>query len=78
MHLVAFVQFKKLNKLTFFKLYKCYQIAQRTTYTFKFSNRFFKQVDSCATEGPLSVDFSDIYRVKIGNDVVILSKRMFY
>ena len=49
-----------------------------TEYTFKFNNRFLKQVDGCTMGGPLSVTFSDIYMVKMENDVVIPSKPIFY
>ena len=45
---------------------------------FKFNNRFLKQVDGCTMGGPLSVTFSDIYMVKMENDVVIPSKPIFY
>ena len=38
---------------------------------------FKVQVNGCTTAGPLSVTFSDIYMVKMGNDVVILSKPIF-
>ena len=38
---------------------------------------FKVQVNGCTTGGPLSVTFSDIYMVKMGNDVVILSKPIF-
>ena len=46
--------------------------------TFKFNRRFFKQVDGCIMGGPLSVSFSDIYIVKLENDVVTPSKPIFY
>ena len=49
-----------------------------TEYTFKFNNRFLKQVDGCTMGGPLSVTFSDIYMVKMENDIVIPSKPIFY
>ena len=38
--------------------------------TFKINSRFVKQVDGCIMGGPLSVTFSDIYIVKMENDVV--------
>ena len=37
-----------------------------------------KQVDFCSIGGPLSVTFSDIYMVKMENDVVISSKPIFH
>ena len=46
--------------------------------TFKFNNRFLKQVNGCAMGGPLSVTFSDIYMVKMENDVVTPSKPISY
>ena len=46
--------------------------------TFKFNRRFFKHVDGCTMGGPLSVSFSDIYIVKLENDVVTPSKPIFY
>ena len=36
-------------------------IKLATERTFKFSNRFLKQVDGCTLGGPLSVTFSGIY-----------------
>ena len=35
-------------------------------------------MDFCGIGGPLSVTFSDIYMVKLENDVVIPSKLIFY
>ena len=49
-----------------------------TECTFKFNNRFLKQVGGCTMGEPLSVTFSDIYMVKMENDVVIPSKSIFY
>ena len=62
------------SKLTFRRLL----IKPVTECTFRFNNRFLKQVDSCTMGGQLSVTFSDIYMVKMENDVVILSKLIFY
>ena len=45
--------------------------------TFEFNSRFLKQVDGCTME-PLSVTFSEIYMVKMENNVVIPSKPIFY
>ena len=53
-------------------------IKLTTEYNFKLSSRFFKQVDGCTMGGPLSVTFSDIYMVKMENDVVIPSEPIFY
>ena len=49
-----------------------------TEFTFKFNIKFLKQVDGCTIGEPLSVTFSDIYVVKMENDVVIPSKPIFY
>ena len=46
--------------------------------TFKFNSRFLKQVHGLNMRGPLSVSFSDIYMVKMENDVVMPSKPIFY
>ena len=46
--------------------------------TFKFNNRFLKQMHVCTMRGTLSVTFSEIYMVKMENDVVIPSKPIFY
>ena len=62
------------SKLIFTRLL----IKLATECTFKFNNRFLKQVDGCTMGGPLSVTFSDIYMVKMENDVVIPSKPIFY
>ena len=35
-------------------------------------------MDACSMGGPLSVTFSDIYVVKMENDIVIPSKPIFY
>ena len=61
------------SKLIFRRLIKL-----ATECTFKFSNKFLKQVDGCTMGGSLSVTFSDIYMVKMENDVVIPSKPIFY
>ena len=42
-----------------------------TERTFKFSSRFLKQVDGCTMGEQLSVTFSDIFMVKMENDVSI-------
>ena len=49
-----------------------------TEYTFKFNSRFFKEVGGCTMGGPLSVTFSDIYMVKMENNVVTPCKPIFY
>ena len=45
------------SKLIFRRLF----IKLATECTFKFNNRFLRQVDGCTMGGPLSVTFSDIY-----------------
>ena len=44
-----------------------------TKCTFKFINRFLKQVDGCIMDGSLSVTFRDIYMVKMENEIVMPS-----
>ena len=46
-------------------------------FIFKFNSRFLKHVDSCHIGGEITVIFSD-YMVKMENDVIILSKSIFY
>ena len=53
-------------------------IKLATKCTFKYNRRFLKQVDGCTMGGPLSVTFSDIYKVKMKNDALIPSNTIFY
>ena len=39
-------------------------------YTFQLCFKCYKQVDSCAMDGPLSVTLSDIYMAKMEDDIV--------
>ena len=59
-------------------IFRRFLIKFSTECTFKLSSKFLKQVDGCIIGGPLSVTFSDIYMVKMENDVVIPSKPIFY
>ena len=52
-------------------------IKLTTECIFKPNSRFLKQVSDCSMGGQLSVTFSDIYMVKMENDVAILSKLIF-
>ena len=56
----------------------CSKLICTTECTSRFNSRFFKQVDSCTMGGSLSVTFSEIYMVKMKNDVVAPSKPSFY
>ena len=69
---------KKLTPICSKLIFRRLLIKHITECTFKFNNRFLKQVDGCNMGGPLSVTFSDIYMVKMENDVVIPSKPVFY
>ena len=53
-------------------------VKPATERTFKFNSIFLKRVDGCTMGGPLSFTFSDICMVRTQNDVVILSKHVFY
>ena len=53
-------------------------IKLATEPAFKFNSRFLKNIDGCTTGRPLSVTFSDIHKVTTENDLVILSKPIFY
>ena len=35
--------------------------TMKLIYTYTFNRKFYKQIDGCTMEGPLSVTFSDIY-----------------
>ena len=69
---------KKLTPICLKLIFRRLLVKHATECTFKFNNRFLKQVGGCALGGPLSVTFNDIYMVKIGNDIVIPSKAIFY
>ena len=69
---------KKLTPICLKLIFRRLLVKHATECTFKFNNRFLKQVDGCALGGPLSVTFNDIYMVKIENDIVIPSKAIFY
>ena len=45
-----------------------------TKYTLEFNRRFLKQVDGCTLRISLFVTFSDMYMVKMENDIVMSSK----
>ena len=45
---------------------------------FQLNSKFFKQTDGCAMGGPLSVILSDIWMVKMENNIVIPHKPIFY
>ena len=68
---------QKLTPIYLKLIFRRLLIKLATECTFKFNNRFLKQVDGCTMGGPLSVTFSDIYMVKMENDVVIPSKPIF-
>ena len=69
---------KKLMPICSKLIFRRFLIKFSTECTFKLSSKFLKQVDGCIIGGPLSVTFSDIYMVKMENDVVIPSKPIFY
>ena len=69
---------KKLTPICSKLIFRRSLIKLATECTFKFNSRFLKQVDGCTMGGPLSVTFSDIYMVKMENDVVIPSEPIFY
>ena len=69
---------KKLTPICWELIFRRLLIKLDAACTFKFNSRFLEQVDGCIMGGPLSVTFSDIYMVKMENDVVIPSKPIFY
>ena len=46
--------------------------------TFQLNTKFFKQIDGCLMEGPLSVTLSDIHMTRTENNVVKPEKPLFY
>ena len=69
---------KELTPIYLKLIFRRLLIKLNTEFTFKFNSRFFNQVDGCTMRGPLSVTFSDIYMVKMVNNVVITSKPIFH
>ena len=69
---------KRLTPICSKLIFRRLLIKLATDCTFEFNSRFLKQLDDCTMEWPLSVTFSDIYKVKMENDVVIPSKPFFY
>ena len=69
---------KKLTPICSKLIFGRLLIKLATECTFKFNSRFSKQVDGCTMGVPLSVSFSDIFMVKMENDVAIPSKPIFY
>ena len=82
------INYISLSKLMFIKfmltpiysklIFRRLMIKLATECTFKLNSRFLKQVDGCTMGGPPSITFSDIYMIKMENDVVIPSKPIFY
>ena len=62
------------SKLIFKRLLK--KLA--TEVTFAVNKNFYKQIDSSAMGGPLSVTLSDIYMNKMENDIVLPTKPVLY
>ena len=69
---------KKLTPVFSKLIFRILFIKLATECTFKFNSRSLKQEDGCTMGGPLSVIFSDMYKVKMENDAVIPSKPIFY
>ena len=45
---------------------------------FQLNSKFFKQTDGCAMGGPLPVTLSDIWMVKMENNIIMPHKPIFY
>ena len=69
---------KKLTPICSKLIFRRLLIKLAIECTFQFNSIFLKQVDGSTMGGPLSVIFSEIYMVKMENDVVIPSKPIFY
>ena len=68
----------KLPKICSKLIFKRLLIKITTECTFLFNNNFYKQIDGCSMGGPISVTLSDIFMIKMENDVVIPTKPIFY
>ena len=61
------------------KLIFCRLLEKITTENlFQLNSKFFKQTDGCAMGRPLSVTLSDIWMVKMENNIVVPHKPIFY
>ena len=69
---------KKLKPICSKLIFKRLLLKLATEVTFTINNHFFKQTDGCTMGGPLSVTFSDIFMIKMENDIVIPMKPIFY
>ena len=69
---------KKLKPICSKLIFKRLLLKLATEVTFTTNNNFFKQTDGCTMGGPLSVTFSDIFMIKMENDIVIPMKPIFY
>ena len=69
---------KKLTPICFKLIFRRLLKELATECTFKFNDKFLKQVDGCTMGVPLPVTFSAIYMVKMENDVAIPCKPTFY
>ena len=49
-----------------------------TKYVSSANNKIIKQIDGCPMGGPISVVLLDIYVCKLEEDIVTLSKPLFY
>ena len=61
---------KKLTPICLKLVFRRLLIKLATECTFKFNNRFLKQVDGCTMGGPLPVTFGETYTAKMENVVV--------
>ena len=68
---------KKLKPICPKLIFKRLLLKLATEVTFTRNNNFFKQRDECVMGGSLSVTFSDIFMIKMENDIVIPTKPIF-
>ena len=68
----------KLPKLCSKLIFKRLLPKLTTENTYMLNSKFYKQVDVCSMEGPLSVIFSDIYMAKTERKVVEPTKPQFH
>ena len=69
---------EKLPKICSKIIMKCLLLKLTTENTFMFDSNFYKHIDGCTMDGPLSVIFSDIYMTKTEKEVAKPTNLSFY
>ena len=69
---------KKLTTICTKLIFKRLLLKFATECKFTFLNNLYQKTEECATGGPISVTFADIYLVKLGNVIVAPFKPKLY